>query len=157
MLARKQGWLLAALVVGLVWAGGGLMFWQDWQRSHFNCQGEMDVFMPDSRTDLSLRYIFNGDKGVIVLRGLVTLEKGEQQAISHNVWFSFTRKGDNFFLHSQNVTSNIKGTPVPLSLGSILPVFYLQPDEPFYLRIVRVDGDSRLFYTSRAPSLLCKS
>lgn len=157
MLKPKQGWLLAGLVMGLVLTAGALMFWLDWQRSHFNCQGEMSVFTPDSSMDITLRYIFYGDKGVIILSGLARTEKGEPQTISHNVWFSFTRKGDNFFLHSQNVNSNIKGSPVPLGLASMLPAFYLQPDEPFYLRIVRVDADSRLFYTSRVPSMFCKS
>lgn len=157
MLTPKLRWLLAALIATLVLTAGALIFWQDWQRSHFSCQGEMDVFTADSRTFITLRYIFNGDKGVVILRGLNTPEKAEQQAINHNVWFSFTRKGDDFFLHSQNVTSNLTGSQVSSDLVPILPVFYLQSGESFYLRIARVDGDSRLFFTSNVPSMFCKS
>jgi len=157
MLARKQGWFFAGLVTIVILAGGALKFWQSWQRSHFNCQGEIEVFTSDSRADITLRYIFSGDKGAVILRGVVTPEKGEPLAINHNVWFSFTRKGNDFFLHSDDITSNISGDAVPARLVPILPVFYQQTGEPFYLRIVRIDGNNRLFFTSHVPSMLCKS
>ncbi len=41
MLTRKQGWLLTGMVTALVLAGGALKFWQSWQRSHFDCRGEV--------------------------------------------------------------------------------------------------------------------
>ena len=154
MLARKEGWLLVGLVMSLVLAGGALMFWQDWQRSHFNCQGRMEVFMPESRADINLRYIFNGDKGVIILRGIVTPDKGESQAINRNVWFSFTRKGNDFFLRSQSVTSNLQGNAISAEDAPLLPMFNQQGGEPYYLGIVRMDGDSRLLFTNRVPSML---
>ena len=157
MLTAKQGGLLAGLVSVLVLAGGALRFWQDWQRSHFNCQGRMEVFTPESRADINLRYIFNGDKGVIILRGIVTPDKGQPQAINRNIWFSFTRKGNDFFLRSQSVTSNLQGSAIPAGEAPLLPMFYQQGGEPYYLRIVRMDGDSRLLFTSRVPSMLCQA
>jgi len=157
MLAPKHGWLLVGLVTLAALACGALQFWQSWQRSHFNCQGEMEVFTADSHANITLRYIFSGDKGAIILRGVVNPENGEQQAINHNVWFSFTHKGDDYFLRSENITSNVGAKTSTKELVPVLPVFYQQSGEPFYLKIVRADGNNRLFFTSRVPSLLCKS
>lgn len=157
MLARKRGWFLTGLIALIALALGSLKFWQSWQRSHFNCQGEMEVVTPDSHATITLRYIFSGDKGAIILRGVVNPENGEQQAINHNVWFSFTHKGGDFFLRSENITSNVGAGIFTEGLSPVLPLFYQQAGEPFYLRIVRVDDSNRLFYTSRVPSMLCKS
>jgi len=155
MLTHKQGWLLLGAVVVMILAGGGLKFWQTWQRSHFECQGEILVSTEDSNADIALRYVFDGNKGVVVLRGVVTPRNGPPLAIDHNVWFSFTRDGNDFFLHSQRVSSNLKGSSVPA--GLMMPAFYLQTGEPFYLRVMRMDSNSRLLYTSRLPSLVCQS
>lgn len=153
MLTVKQGGLLIGFVAMLVLTAGALKLWQTWQRSHFSCEGEMRVFTQSGNADITMRYMFSGDKGMIVLRGIVTPQQGKQQAINHNVWFSFTRKGDDFFLNSQNVTSNVAGASVP----TILPVFYQRVGEPFYLRITRIDSNNRLLSTSRVPSLMCRS
>lgn len=154
MLTRKQGWLLSGIVVLMILVGSGLKFWQVWQRSHFDCQGEILIAAEDSSADIAVRYIFDGNKGVAVLRGVVTPLNGRPLTIGHDVWFSFTRDGDDYFLHSQKVSANLKGASVPA--GLMMPVFYLQPGEPFYLRIVRMDSNSRLLYTSRLPTLVCQ-
>ncbi len=59
------------------------------------------MFTQNSRADLTVRHIFDGNKGVAVLRGVLTPDKGEPLGINHNVWFSFTQQGDEFFLYSQ--------------------------------------------------------
>lgn len=157
MQVRKQRWLLAGLMTALVLTGGALKLWQRWQHSHFDCRGDIEVFAPDSRANITLRYIFDGDKGVTLLRGVMTPENGEPVEINHRVWFTFTRNGNDFFLHSQNITSNESGDVVPAGLAPILPTFYLQPGEPFYLDIMRIDANNRLLFTSRVPSVLCKA
>lgn len=157
MLARKQRWLLAGLVTTLALTGGALKLWQRWQHSHFDCRGDIEVFAPDSRANITLRYIFDGDKGVALLTGMMTRGNAEPVEINHRVWFTFTHNGNDFFLNSENITSNEGGDIVPSGLAPILPTFYLQAGEPFYLDIIRIDGNNRLFSTSRVPSLLCKS
>lgn len=149
---------IAALLIGMVLlvAGivkGGLF----WQRSHFSCSGDMQVLWAGNNADISIQYVFDGDKGVAVLRGGIRPEQGEPVAINHNVWFSFSRNGDDFFLRSESVTFNSGGEAIPRLLSEALPEFYLHPNVSFYLNILRIDGSNRQFFTSRSPSVLCKS
>ncbi|EMA2418698.1 TPA: hypothetical protein ACNU9R_004382, partial [Citrobacter freundii] len=68
---------------------------QNWQRSHFDCSGELVMEYPDIRGDISVRYVFNGSNGVAILRGKITDNNGEKLAVNQNVWFTFTRKDDD--------------------------------------------------------------
>lgn len=62
---------------------------QNWQRSHFDCSGELVMEYPDIRGDISVRYVFNGSNGVAILRGKITDNNGEKLAVNQNVWFTF--------------------------------------------------------------------
>lgn len=157
MWVRKQKWLLGGLVASLILAGTMLSLWQKRQRSVFECRAEMQVFTLNSRADITLRYILDGTRGVVMLRGVAMLENGRPTAINHDVWFSFTQNGDDFFLRSEQVTSNLTGAAAPTGLSPVLPTFYLKAGEPFYLDILRLDGSNRLIFTNRVPSMLCKS
>lgn len=156
MLVRDKGWL-AALLVLLVLVGGTIKGWQKWQRSHFDCSGEVRVFYPEINADALLQYVFDGNKGVVVLRGAINPQKGKPVPINHNVWFSFSRKGDDFFLRSESVSSSVSGEDISPLLRQVMPTFYLQSGVSFYLNIARIDGSNRLLFTSRSPSILCKS
>lgn len=79
---------------------------QNWQRSHFDCSGELVMEYPDIRGDISVRYVFNGSNGVAILRGKITDNNGEKLAVNQNVWFTFTRKDDDYFMESGNVASS---------------------------------------------------
>lgn len=85
---------------------------QNWQRSHFDCSGELVMEYPDIRGDISVRYVFNGSNGVAILRGKITDNNGEKLAVNQNVWFTFTRKDDDYFMESGNVASSSGGTNI---------------------------------------------
>ncbi|WP_313081245.1 hypothetical protein [Atlantibacter sp.] len=148
-------YLLALFSLASVTAGA-VYGWQYWQRSHFNCVGETLIERPPMKANMVVKYIFNGDNGVAVLRGEIQPENAEPIAVNHNVFFTFTRKGNDYFLISKEVFSSTGGiTDTPLLLAT-LPQFYLRPNVTFYLNINKVSQDGWMFYTSRTPSLYCR-
>lgn len=129
---------------------------QNWQRSHFDCSGELVMEYPDIRGDISVRYVFNGSNGVAILRGKITDNNGEKLSVNQNVWFTFTRKDDDYFMESGNVASSSGGTNIHPLLARTLPDFFLKPEEPFYFSILRLNSSTWQFYTSRSPSVFCQ-
>ncbi|GAL39891.1 Uncharacterised protein [Citrobacter freundii] len=115
---------------------------QNWQRSHFDCSGELVMEYPDIRGDISVRYVFNGSNGVAILRGKITDNNGEKLAVNQNVWFTFTRKDDDYFMESGNVASSSGGTNIHPLLARTLPDFFLKPKEPFYFSILRLNSST---------------
>ncbi|WP_354690289.1 hypothetical protein [Phytobacter sp. RSE-02] len=130
---------------------------QIWQRSHFDCTGDLSVEYPSLSGNISVRYIFNGDKGVAILRGEITPVQGRAIAVNHNVWFSFTRNAQDYFLQSERISVSTGDTTIYPELIQTLPDFYLHTGVPFYLNIIRTDGNHWLFFTSRSPSIYCKA
>lgn len=148
-------YLLALFSLAGVTAGA-VYSWQYWQRAHFNCTGETFIERPPMKANMVVKYIFNGDNGVAVLRGEIQPENAEPIAVNHNVFFTFTRKGNDYFLISKEVVSSTGGmTDTPLLLAT-LPQFYLRANVTFYLNINKVSHDGWMFYTSRTPSLYCR-
>lgn len=137
-------------------AAGAVYGWQSWQRSHFHCTGETIIERPPMKANIAIKYIFNGDNGVAVLRGEIQPDNAPAIAVNHNVFFDFTRKGNDYFLTSKNVTSSTGDETDSAALEATLPQFYLQPGITFYLNISKVSRGGWLFYTSRTPSLFCK-
>ena len=129
---------------------------QYWQRSHFDCSGDLLMEYPDVSGDISVRYVFNGTRGVVILRGQITDTKGETLAVNQNVWFKFTRKANDYFLESERAASSSGGTDIPPLLARTLPDFYLKAKEPFYFSIIRLNSSTWQFYTSRSPSVFCR-
>lgn len=129
---------------------------QNWQRSHFDCTGDLLVQYPDRNSNISIRYSFDGSRGVALLRGEITTTDGRTEAVNQNVWFTFTRKGNDYFLHSQTAVSSTGEKTVSPLLLDTLPDFYLRANTPFYLSIVRLNSDTWQFYTSRSPSIFCR-
>ncbi|ENT2850848.1 hypothetical protein ACFGQ5_003361 [Salmonella enterica] len=123
---------------------------------HFDCSGELVMEYPDIRGDISVRYVFNGSNGVAILRGKITDNNGENLAVNQNVWFTFTRKDDDYFMESGNVASSSGGTNIHPLLARTLPDFFLKPKEPFYFSILRLNSSTWQFYTSRSPSVFCQ-
>lgn len=118
---------------------------QNWQRSHFDCSGELVMEYPDIRGDISVRYVFNGSNGVAILRGKITDNNGEKLAVNQNVWFTFTRKDDDYFMESGNVASSSGGTNIHPLLARTLPDFFLNPKNHFisaYCDSIAVHGSS---------------
>ena len=81
---------------------------------------------------------------------------GEKLAVNQNVWFTFTRKDDDYFMESGNVASSSGGTNIHPLLARTLPDFFLKPKEPFYFSILRLNSTTWQFYTSRSPSVFCQ-
>jgi hypothetical protein len=129
---------------------------QAWQSTHFDCSGDMLAHYSDGKGDVTIRYIFSGDRGVAILRGEVVPDTGARVPVNQNVWFSFTRKGSDYFLRSENVSASTGTDKINPVLLKALPEFYLLANEPFYLSISRLDSRSWQFYTSRAPSVFCQ-
>ncbi|MBV8874283.1 MAG: hypothetical protein JO014_16360 [Metakosakonia sp.] len=117
----------------------------------------MSVEYPSLSGNISVRYIFNGDKGVAILRGEITPVQGKAIAVNHNVWFSFTRNAQDYFLQSERISVSTGDTTIYPELIQTLPDFYLHTGVPFYLNITRTDGNHWLFFTSRSPSIYCKA
>ncbi|MEG1421845.1 MAG: hypothetical protein RSA95_03125 [Citrobacter sp.] len=155
MWVRNIKWGLCLIVAVAVTVTATLML-QNWQRSHFDCSGELLMEYPDIRGDVSVRYVFNGSRGVAILRGQIIDNNGETLAVNQNVWFSFTRKDDDYFLLSENVASSSGGLKVHLLLTRTLPDFYLKAKEPFYFSILRLNNSTWQFFTSRSPSVFCR-
>lgn len=149
-------WIIAIVFIGVLTAAA-IKSWQYWQRNHFQCSGEMRLLNSGFQGDLSLSYIFDGNRGLVIVRGEITPPRGEPFTINQNVWFSFTRDGQNYFLRSETVSASIGETEQEGYVKSILPKFFLQPQVPFYLNIQRLNEHTRLLYTSRAPSLFCEA
>lgn len=142
------------IAVGLTIAATIML--QNWQRSHFDCAGEFIMEYPDIRGDISVRFVFNGKRGVAILRGQITDNKGENLVVNQNVWFTFTRKANDYFFESENVASSAGGTTLHPLLVRTLPDFYLKAKEPFYFSILRLNSSTWQFYTSRSPSVFCR-
>lgn len=144
--------IILAMVMTIV----ATLILQNWQRSNFDCSGELMMEYPDIRGDMSVRYVFNGARGVAILRGKITDNNGEILAVNQNVWFNFIRREDDYFLESENVASGTGSTTIHPLLERTLPDFYLKPKEPFYFSILRLNNSTWHFYTSRSPSVFCR-
>lgn len=155
MWVRNIKWI-AGLIIAVAITLVVTLALQNWQRSHFDCSGELLMEYPDIRGDISVRYVFNGARGVAILRGQITDNEGKTLAVNQNVWFSFTRKANDYFLLSENVASSGGGTAIHPLLARTLPDFYLKPKEPFYFSILRLNSSTWQFYTSRSPSVFCE-
>lgn len=128
-----------------------------WKSTHFSCSGELTLHRKESITNITIQYVFNGDSGMVMLRGEITPTHGPVERVSQNVFFDTQRKGDDHFLVSKSVVDST-GDPTDVALlKRTLPLFYLQSDVKFYLNIKQVSRSSWLFSTSRTPSLLCSS
>ncbi|MGU3523442.1 hypothetical protein ACLBW2_10095 [Enterobacteriaceae bacterium C23F] len=155
MWARNIKWIVAfGVAIGLTIAVTVMV--QYWQRSHFDCTGELLMEYPDIRGDISVRYVFNGSRGVAILRGQIKDNKGETLVVNQNAWFTFTRKANDYFLLSDNVASSGGDTTIDPLLTRTLPDFYLKPNLPFYFSIIRLNSSTWQFYTSRSPSVFCQ-
>jgi len=155
MWARNIKWIVAiGIAIGLTIAVTVMV--QYWQRSHFDCAGELLMEYPDIRGDISVRYVFNGSRGVAILRGQITDNKGETLVVNQNAWFTFTRKANDYFLLSDDVASSGGETTIDPLLTRTLPDFYLKPKLPFYFSIIRLNSNTWQFYTSRSPSVFCR-
>ena len=130
---------------------------QTWQRGHFVCMGDLAVEFPSVEGNISIRYIFNGTNGVAILRGEITQQGVGSIPVNHNVWISFNRKGQDYFLQSERVSASTGEPTTNALLSRTLPDFYLREGVPFYLNISRTDGNHWLFFTSRSPSIYCKA
>ena len=155
MWVRNIKWSIFIVIAVVITITATLLL-QNWQRSHFDCSGELLMEYPDIRGDISVRYVFNGARGVAILRGQITDNNGETLAVNQNVWFTFTRKDDDYFLESENVASSAGGSTIHPLLARTLPDFYLKPKEPFYFSILRLNSSTSQFYTSRSPSVFCR-
>lgn len=149
-----KGIIAILIAVGLTVAL--TLVFQNWQRSHFDCSGELLMEYPDVHGDINVRYVFSGARGVAILRGQITDKTGETYAVNQNVWFTFTRKENDYFLESENVASSAGGTEIHPLLARTLPNFYLKSKEPFYFSIIRLNSSTWQFYTSRSPSVFCR-
>lgn len=156
MRQREIKWLIAIVFVGILTATV-IKSWQSWQRNHFQCGGELRLFNAGYVGDISLRYIFDSSHGLAIVRGEITSPQGDSFTVNQNIWFSFTRDGQHYFMRSESVSASIGETEQEEQIKHILPMFFLQPQVPFYLHIQRLNARTRLLYTSRAPSLLCEA
>ena len=156
MRPREIKWLIAIVFIGIL-SGIMIKSWQYWQRNHFQCSGEMQLLNAGYQGDISLSYVFDSNRGLAIIRGEITPPQGETFTINQNIWFSFTRDGQHYFLRSETVSASIGETEQEEHIKRILPAFFLQPQVPFYLNIQRLNERTRLLYTSRAPSLLCET
>lgn len=157
-MSRRNGMIfMLILVVAVVLSFIAIKTIQTWQRGHFDCMGDLSVQYPSVEGNISIRYIFNGTNGVAILRGEIT-HKGEGTVpVNHNVWFSFNRKGQDYFLQSERVSVSTGEPATNALLSRTLPDFYLREGVPFYLNISRTDSNHWLFFTSRSPSVYCKA
>lgn len=156
MRRREINWLITIVFIGIL-TGVAIKSWQYWQRNHFQCSEELRLFNAGYQGDISLRYVFDSSRGLVIVRGEITPPQGESFTINQNIWFSFTRDGQHYFLRSETVSASIGETEQEEHIKRILPSFFLQPQVPFYLNIQRLNERTRLLYTSRAPSLLCEA
>lgn len=128
-----------------------------WQSSHFSCDGEMYVHKKEMNANLTVKYVFNGNTGVALLRGELLPAGRPPQLINQNVFFNVQRKDNDYFLTSKSVMGAPDESPDPTLMKMAIPLFYQQSDVQFYLNIKRLSGNSWLFTTSRTPSLFCSS
>ena len=81
-------WLIIVFI-GIL-TGVAIKSWQYWQRNHFQCSGELRLFNAGYQGDISLRYVFDSSRGLVIVRGEITPPQGESFTINQNIWFSFT-------------------------------------------------------------------
>ncbi len=157
-MSRRNGMIfMLILVVAVMLSFIAIKSIQIWQRGHFDCMGDLSVEYPSIEGNISIRYIFNGTNGVAILRGEITQKGVGSVPVNHNVWFSFNRKGQDYFLQSERVSVSTGETAMNPLLPRTLPDFYLREGVPFYLNISRTDGNHWLLFTSRSPSIYCKA
>lgn len=97
MRRREIKWLIAIVFIGVL-SGMTIKSWQYWQRNHFQCSGEMRLLNSGYQGDISLRFVFDSTRGLVIVRGEITPPQGESFTINQNIWFSFTRDGQHYFL-----------------------------------------------------------
>lgn len=89
MRQREIKWLIAIVFIGVL-SGMTIKSWQYWQRNHFQCSGEMRLLNSGYQGDISLRFVFDSTRGLVIVRGEITPPQGESFTINQNIWFSFT-------------------------------------------------------------------
>lgn len=122
MRPREIKWLIAIVFIGIL-SGIMIKSWQYWQRNHFQCSGEMQLLNAGYQGDISLSYVFDSNRGLAIIRGEITPPQGETFTINQNIWFSFTRDGQHYFLRSETVSASIGETEQEEHIKRILPAF----------------------------------
>lgn len=156
MRLREIKWLMAIVFIGLLTVLA-IKSWQYWQKDHFQCSGELRLFNAGFQADISIRYIFDGNRGLVIVRGEVTPPEESPFTVNQNIWFSFTRNGQHYFMRSESVSAGIGKVEEEGLAKSILPPFFLKAQVPAYLNIQRLNEQTRLLYTSQAPVLFCET
>ena len=87
MRRREINWLITIVFIGIL-TGVAIKSWQYWQRNHFQCSGELRLFSAGYQGDISLRYVFDSSRGLVIVRGEITPPQGESFTINQNIWFS---------------------------------------------------------------------
>jgi hypothetical protein len=76
--------------------------WQYWQRNHFQCSGEMRQLTQATRAIFPYAtYLIAAAAGDGP--GEITPPGRKLFTINQNIWFSFTRDGQHYFLRSETV------------------------------------------------------
>ena len=129
MRPREIKWLIAIVFIGVL-SGIMIKSWQYWQRNHFQCSGEMRLINAGYQGDISLRYVFDSNRGLAMVRGEITPPQGAAFTINQNIWFSFTRAllpafGNRLSQHRRDRAGGAcKAYPAsvfPPAAGAVLP------------------------------------
>lgn len=67
MRRREIKWLIAIVFIGVL-SGMTIKSWQYWQRNHFQCSGEMRLLNSGYQGDISLRFVFDSTRGLVIVR-----------------------------------------------------------------------------------------
>jgi hypothetical protein len=102
-----------------------------------------------------MRFIFNGDTGMVSLDGEFINEDGYHKIISRKIIFDFTVDNKNYLLNSKMIIPSAFDEIDESTIPRLLDNFYTHERRPAVYQIHRNGKGRYLFMNGSAPYLLC--
>lgn len=143
--------VLSALLAAGVFLSG-LSYWKQYQKTHFMCEGEINISHDNITFNSLLHFKFNNGKGYFNSLGRLTRDGKVTEGLSKALTFDYTTyRGYIIMLSGENKTSYTKENP----LAHIVPDFFLYSERGFQIKMIRQNASSYLFLQEETPLFYC--
>ncbi|MFD1800913.1 hypothetical protein ACFSFZ_01670 [Mixta tenebrionis] len=124
---------------------------------YFSCLAQHHVHNNNVRSNMLMRFIFNGDTGMVSLDGEFINEQGHHKIISRKIIFDFTIDKKNYLLNSRMIIPSVFDEIDEHTIPRLLDNFYTQERRPAVYQIHYNGKGGYIFMNDNAPYLLCAS
>ncbi|HED2547363.1 hypothetical protein [Raoultella planticola] len=121
----------------------------------FSCVASFSQHYANENIDVSLRFMFSGQAGVVSINGRARSDS--QNIFNRKISFSMRRHQDIYYMTSEK---NIKFPDDNVDdgwLSQYQPDFFVYPDKSLHIRINQQKNGNYLFMFSALPTYICNA